>query len=320
MKRQILFLLLLLLAACRPPQPASFPVSLTELPPAPPPDRYIPISRNVPVAGYFEYIDSLVARHDSLLPYSLTEHLLVRANSWLIDSLAATDYYRLMARGRFVYDPGSLIVLHRGDSLLLPGEELVRQLQSAMAATELDINIPEFTLRILENGQTCYTFPIRVGQNRSKYLAMAGRTADLRTRTGEGVVYRINRDADFINPVNNKPYHSTLRDDGRRTLLPHIPWIEPMLDGQHYGQLIHPTTNPSTLGKAWSNGCIGMAEADMWRVYYHAPIGTRVVVRYELAVTTERGNVLCLEDIYPGYPQTGRMLPDQEALCAGEMP
>ena len=36
--------------------------------------------------------------------------------------------------------------------------------------TVLDINIPEFKLRIVEKGDTIYTFPVRVGQNRKRYL------------------------------------------------------------------------------------------------------------------------------------------------------
>ncbi|MBK8878938.1 MAG: hypothetical protein IPN74_10420 [Haliscomenobacter sp.] len=38
-------------------------------------------------------MDSLVLAYDSLVPYPLSEHLIVRANSWIIDSLAETDYY-----------------------------------------------------------------------------------------------------------------------------------------------------------------------------------------------------------------------------------
>ncbi|MBP9077738.1 MAG: hypothetical protein KBG02_12805, partial [Haliscomenobacter sp.] len=42
----------------------------------------------VPIRKYFPWMDSLVLAYDSLVPYPLTEHLIVRANPWIIDSLA----------------------------------------------------------------------------------------------------------------------------------------------------------------------------------------------------------------------------------------
>ncbi|MGS0527290.1 hypothetical protein ACU8V7_21125 [Zobellia nedashkovskayae] len=43
----------------------------------------INVSRNVRIAEYFKYIDSLVVRYDSVVPYPLSEHLLVRNNPWI---------------------------------------------------------------------------------------------------------------------------------------------------------------------------------------------------------------------------------------------
>ena len=60
-------------------------------------------------------MDSLVNKYDSLVSYPFSEHLLVHANSWIIDSLAATDYYRMIARDSFVYDQKELVILHEGD-------------------------------------------------------------------------------------------------------------------------------------------------------------------------------------------------------------
>ncbi len=304
LRHGLLFLLAFALASCTEPAISGFRIRLPEAPAASdsvpePAGLYHYVTHDVPIRRYFEYLDSVVREYDTLMPYTLSEHLLVRANPWLIDSLAETDYYRLMARDSFVYDPRSLLALRRGDSLLIPDSLLAGQLTRRMAETVIDINIPEFTLRIMEAGHELYAFPVRVGQNRIRYLEMAGGVVDLRTRTGTGYIVRLNRNPRFANPVDNHPYTSTLRDDGRRTLLPRIPWIEPMLNGERYGQLIHPTTNPETLGKAYSNGCIGMAEADMWRVYYHAPIGTRVVVRYTLRVIGPEGDTIRLRDLYP---------------------
>ena len=64
---------------------------------------------------------------------------------------------------------------------------------------------------------------------------------------------------------------------------------------------IHPTTNPVTLGKASTNGCIGTSEADAWIVYYYAPVGTPVNIRYDLNVQDDNNGPLVLDDIYDLY-------------------
>ena len=76
--------------------------------------------------------------------------------------------------------------------------------------------------------------------------------------------------------------------------MPQIPWIETEINGVRNGQMIHPTTNPKTLGKAYSNGCIGTTEADAWIIYYYAPIGTPIEIKYDLK--NEDGKTLI--DIY----------------------
>ncbi len=57
-----------------------------------------------------------------------------------------------------------------------------------------------------------------------------------------------------------KQFFTTKRDDEKRTFMPLIPWIETEINGIRNGQMIHPTTNPKTLGKAYSNGCIRVRE------------------------------------------------------------
>ena len=284
----------------------------TQVPPLAASGTYTVVPYDVPIRSYFEYLDTLVKHLDSTLNYPISEHLLVRANPWIIDSLANTDYYQLMGRGVFEEDPQSLLALQQGDRLYIPDSLQAAALYNRMASTRIEVNIPEFTLRIFEGECLLHTFPVRVGQNKSRYLAMAGRNVDLRTKTGEGTIVRINKNPRFINPKDNKVYESTSRDDGKRTKLPRIPWIEPGLNGTRYGHLIHPTTNRATLGKAYSNGCVGVGEADMWRVYYHAPIGTRVHFRYDLIVVDEAGDTLHLKNIYPGYPIKAK--PENEAI------
>ncbi len=256
----------------------------------------------VHIHDYFRYIDSLVVAYDSVTDYGLTEHLLVRANRWIIDTLANTDYYRLMARGSFVYDQKQAIVLRPGDSIFIPDATTAGQLLEKINTTHIDVNIPEFKLRIYEADSVLYTIPIRVGQNRQRYLKMGDRITDLRTKTGTGEIVDYRRDPAFYNPVDGKRFYLTKRDDQRTTLMPQIPWIETQINGIRYGQLIHPTTNPKSLGKAYSNGCIGTRESDAWIIYYHAPIGTKIRIRYDLKVTDSLGVERVLKDIY-GYAE-----------------
>ncbi|MCA0236071.1 MAG: L,D-transpeptidase [Bacteroidetes bacterium] len=259
----------------------------------------IPITQPVTIERYFSFMDALVRQYDTLVPYALTEHMLVRANPWIIDSLENTDYYRQIARGNFVADQRKMTILQTGDTLILPGPKAANLLQSSIQATSLDINLPAFRLRIMEKDSVLYDFPVRIGKNQKKYLALAGGNVDLRTHTGTGEIIRINRRPVFFDPVTGKQFTHTKRDDQRTTWMPLIPWIEPAIDGNRYGQMIHPTTNPRTLGKPASNGCIGLKEADAWRVYYYAPIGTKVVIRYDLFEESNTGDTLRYKDVYP---------------------
>ena len=256
------------------------------------------VDQDITVANYFNYMDALVKQYDSLVPYPLSEHVLVRANPWIVDTLANTDYYRQMARDSFVYDQRKMIVLKAHDSLSIPDNDIGQQLISDMESTWIDVNIPEYKLRIYRDSLLLYTFPIRVGQDRKRYLAMGDRITDLRTKTGKGKIVRLERNPSFYNPVNGKRFYVTKRDDDRTTIMPTIPWIETEINGIRNGQMIHPTTNPETLGKAYSNGCIGISEADAWVIYYYAPLNTAIQIRYDLEVIDENGEIQQLKDIY----------------------
>ena len=269
----------------------------------------IRVPYNVSLGTYFDFMDSLVCAFDTILPYQLNEHLLVRANDWIIDTLENTDYYRRMERGQFVYDQRVLVILKKGILLQIPTIEKAATLIGKQTMVTIDLNIPEFKLRIIEAGKTLYIFPVRVGRKEIKYLAMAKREVDLQTIPGKGKIVRIERFPAFINPVDGKRYEATKRDDEKYTKMPLIPYIEPEINGHRYGQLIHPTTNPITLGKAYSNGCIGMKEADTWRLYYYSPVGTKVVFRYDLEVENEAGDRIQLEDIYGNKPDLASAIP-----------
>ena len=297
-KTIVLAISILLFSQCTKEESLGFFEISPELAAAKPSQTIHMIAREISMKDYFDLMDSLVCLYDSLLPQPITEHLIVRNNPWLIDSLAATDYYHLAKKGITSLDQKLLVIFAPENYLLIPDSQAVDSLNRRFEKTYIDINIPEFRLRIWEGDNETFSIPIRVGRNERKYLAMAGRTVDLRTRTGEGTIYRYSKDPTFINPSNNHYYQVTRRDDGVVTAMPRIPWIEPEINGTRYGQLIHPTTNIETLGKAYSNGCIGTSEADAWRIYYYAPLGTRIVIRYDLEVVNEQGDTIKLKDIY----------------------
>ena len=263
--------------------------------------KKITVEKNITVENYFQFLDSIVIKYDSLTPYKLTEHILVRANPWIINTLKNTDYYLMKEKDSFVYNQKKMIVLKKGDRLILPDSLLAKKIYVSFQNTRIDINIPEFKLRIFENSKELYSFSVRVGRNEKKYLKMAGRVLDLRTKTGEGQIVRFERFPDFYNPANGHQYFVTNRDDKKVTKLPQIPFIETEINGLRYGQLIHPTTNPKTLGRAYSNGCIGTKESDIWIIYYYAPINTKITIRYDLnSKDSINGKNTSLKDIY-GY-------------------
>ena len=142
------------------------------------------------------------------------------------------------------------------------------------------------------------TYPIRIGQNKRKYLKMGDRLTDLRTLQGKGQIIGYRKNPAFYNPTTGKQFFVTRRDDNKTTLMPQIPWIVTEIDGIRNGQLIHPTTNPKSLGKAYSNGCIGVKESDAWRIYYQCPIGTEINIRYDLKGMDDSGSEFLLNDIY----------------------
>ena len=272
--------------------------------------KFHPINEVVTAGEYFDFIDDLVPHLDSTNIQDLDEYVVMRANPWLIDRLANTDYYVTAATGEFVEDPKAIEILQPGEKLLIPNAEQVKEIRERMAATVIDVNIPEFKLWIKEGDAIVHEAEVRVGKNTQRFLAMAGRDVDLRTHPGVGTITRIARDPAYINPRNNKRYSVTRRDDGKVTKMPRIPWLEPTIDGRRLGQLIHPTTNVGTLGKAYSNGCVGTSEATGWYLYFHAPLGTKVLFRYDLEVIEEQGDTIRLKDIYPGFKATEKVRRD----------
>ncbi len=263
------------------------------------------VEKDIRIKAYFPYMDSIAKVYDTLVPYHLTAHIIVRTNPWIMDTLESTDYYRQRKQGAFIYDQKEYVALKKGDTLYIPTDTIAHQIIEKQAKTVLDVNIPEMKLRVIEGTDTIGTFLVRVGQNRINQWANYEKMSKLRTKTGSGKIIHTYFKSAYLDPVTGKTHDKTKRDDGDSTFLALMPWLEPQINGESFGQLIHPTTNENTLGKAYSNGCIGVGEGDMWRVYYYAPIGTRVRIRYNLNVKDDEGRPVRLKDIYGKKPKIG---------------
>lgn len=258
----------------------------------------VQVERDIPIKYYFEYIDSIVSKNYKYSSKRLTEHVLVRFNPWIIDTLANTDYYKMKERDSFIYDQKEMIVLKKGSNLVIPDSIQINAILNRFSKTLIDVNIPEYKLRIYEDSIQLYDFTVRVGRNQKKYLKFGDRITDLRTKKGIGTIVAHVCNPDYYDPADGHRYYVTRRDDEKVTSLPQIPFIETEINGIRNGQLIHPTTNPATLNKAYSNGCIGTKEADTWIIYYYAPIGTNINIRYNLKIKDSLGNTITLKDIY----------------------
>lgn len=259
---------------------------------------WVIIERDIKVKNYFPFMDKLVEEIDTFENWHLNEYILVHSNPWILDSLRSFDYYDMQEKGVFVYDQAELIILHKGDSLAIPDSGYAYHIQNKLATTIIDVNLPEFILRIYQNNDTIFTCPVRVGRDAEKYIYVVGHVVNLKTPIGIGEIVRTDRMHKVINLDTGKEYPGTNRDDGKFTKMPIIPWIEPSINGVRYGAMIHPTTNPTTLGKAYSHGCVGTKEKDAWTIYYNAPIGTKVIFRYDLEAIDENGDTVYFKDIY----------------------
>ncbi len=258
----------------------------------------VEVDEKVLLKDYFAFIDTLCVQWSRTHPYLLTDYHLVHANPWILNRLENTDYYLLKEKGIIKQKLQSITIFRPGDRIKIPDSTQIQQIDFDLEHTQIDVNLPAYKMQIIQHGTPLRTLPIRIGQLRKRYLAMAKNTVNLKTRAGYGYIGRVNRQPMFINPANNKVYKRTRRDDGVYTDLPPIPWIEPIIDGMQYGQLIHPTTNLRTLGKKSSNGCIGVRESDGWFIYYHAPLGTRVTIRYDRQIIDSQGDTIVLPDVY----------------------
>ena len=210
------------------------------------------------------------------------EMVLVAANPWMLDTLRKTDYREALKCGRFVDDLLEEVIIPAGAPIRVPDSLEAVKIAAAIRSTRLVLNIPEFKLRLIRNLDTILVAPVRVGRNESVFLEAVGREVDLRTPVGKGRIYRVWRAPKSVNLHTGEVYKVTRRDDNRVTKMPPIPSLEPEINGHRNGKMIHATTNPVTLGKAYSHGCVGVSEADMWTIYFNLPAGSEIEFRYDL--------------------------------------
>ena len=256
-------------------------------------NQYIEIQQFISYRAFHFFMDSLA---NVRLPKVLTvpgELIIVNSNPWVLDTLRSKDYDRALQRGRFIDDLDSELILRPGDRLFIPDSVHCVAIAQSLLETRLVLNIPEFRLRVIRRNDTILACPVRVGRNELVFLEAVGRIVDLRTPVGKGTIIQAIRRPTSVNLKTGEVYLQTKRDDGRITKMPAIPSLEPEINGHRNGKMIHATTNPATLGRAYSHGCVGVSESDMWTIFYAVPVGAQVEFRYDLLCGTNT-----LEDIY----------------------
>ncbi|EOC99855.1 L,D-transpeptidase [Caldisalinibacter kiritimatiensis] len=121
---------------------------------------------------------------------------------------------------------------------------------------EIIVNIPERTLYLLESGEILKSYPVAVGKKR--------------TPTPVGRYRVLNKIVDPYYVKGDIPGGSIYNPLGSR-------WLGFKI---HYG--IHGNSDPSSIGKYISGGCIRMHERDVQELYEKVPISTPVTVTYNL--------------------------------------
>ena len=261
------------------------------------------VNEKVKLGVFFHWGDEIVQEYTPSTADSLTVRHLIFSNPWIIDRFRETDYYVQAEKGIHVYDQRESVILFPGDQVRIPNDSIRMAIDCLLSSIELDINIPEFTLRILENDTIHHKIRVRVGKPGTTYLPYLEKAIQTKTVLGEGVIVSINMAPEFLRFSSGEKITHTRRDDGKLTLMPEIPALEPSIGGRRLGQLIHATTNPNTLGKAYSHGCIGTSEADAWLLYFYTTVGTPLTIRYDLVVEDSLGIQQVLDDIYAIYPE-----------------
>jgi len=62
-----------------------------------------------------------------------------------------------------------MTVFSPNDFVIIPDSVKADSILKSFHNFHLDVNLPEFKLRIMNDSVTLFTIPIRIGQNKSKY-------------------------------------------------------------------------------------------------------------------------------------------------------
>jgi L,D-transpeptidase ErfK/SrfK len=166
--------------------------------------------------------------------------------------------------------------------------------QTTAMASKLVINIPSFTLSLIEGDKVVKRYPVAVGKPSAP------------TPVGD---YKI------INKVVNPTWYPP---DGSTPVLPgpNNPLGQRWLGFLPTGYGIHGNNNPSSIGKAVSLGCVRMHNADVEELFTLIPVGTELSVTYEtIDVETDpitgQTHLVFYPDIYQRQPLTVEVVQDR---------
>lgn len=143
----------------------------------------------------------------------------------------------------------------------------------------IDINIPEYKLQIYAEGELIFKGPIGVGRTNHE------------TPLGEYMV---------MNRIENPTWYPKGKDPvlpGPTNPLGQY-WLGLSIKG--YG--IHGNTNPASIGRLASSGCIRMKNEDIQYLYHLIQVGTSVTIRYQTLFLEQKSDeepyLRILQDVY----------------------
>jgi L,D-transpeptidase ErfK/SrfK len=150
------------------------------------------------------------------------------------------------------------VVLVTGTILSLLSTSVAAK-QLAPGTMRLVINIPSFTLRLLEDDKVVKTYPVAVGKPSAP------------TPVGDFKII-----SKVVNPTWYPP-------DGSSPVLPgpNNPLGQRWLGFLPSGYGIHGNNNSSSIGKAVSLGCVRMHNADVEELFARIPVGVDLEITYE---------------------------------------
>lgn len=164
---------------------------------------------------------------------------------------------------------------------------LLSCVKEVYASPEILINVPEYKLRVMDEGQLIKTYGIAVGDPSSKNRSLIG-NYEIYFKEVNPIWYPTEYEKEAMNvkePVQPGPSNPL----GTR-------WME---FAPAYG--IHGTIYDWSIGHAVSGGCFRMVNSDVEELFEYIPLKTKVKIIYETILIFERPDglyVRFLSDIY----------------------